>query len=231
MTSPMTLHGRRQDLDTEQWLRGRAPRGSQDRKWETWEPFKESPGGHNIYDIIADSKNNAYFTDIGKEHIGRIDAKTGKITLHETPTKGSGPRRGMMDEQDRFGSASIAATRSACSTPRPRNSRNGRCRRRGLTLTTWHVDKNGEVWTGSMINDRIVRLDPKTGQFVDYLLPRFDQHPPRIRRQHDDARHVLGRQQPRRLDHQAGAARLIFHMNGRANQRVRSRFLHDPPGT
>jgi streptogramin lyase len=35
------------------------------------------------------------------------------------------------------------------------------------------VDKNGEVWTGSMLNDRIVRLDPKTGQSVDYLLPRF----------------------------------------------------------
>src|SRR5207247_8517836 len=71
-------------------------------KWETWDPFKDSPRGHNIYDVIADSQNNAYFTDIGKEHIGRIDAKTGKLTMYETPTKGSGPRRGMMDAQDRL---------------------------------------------------------------------------------------------------------------------------------
>jgi virginiamycin B lyase len=34
------------------------------------------------------------------------------------------------------------------------------------------VDKNGEAWTGSMLNDRIDRLDPKTGQVVEYLLPR-----------------------------------------------------------
>ena len=34
------------------------------------------------------------------------------------------------------------------------------------------VDKNGNAWTGSMLNDRITRLDPKTGQFTEYLLPR-----------------------------------------------------------
>jgi streptogramin lyase len=34
------------------------------------------------------------------------------------------------------------------------------------------VDKNGEAWTGSMMNDRVTRLDPKTGTFVNYLLPR-----------------------------------------------------------
>ena len=31
---------------------------------------------HNIYDVIPDSKNNAYFTDFAAEYIGRIDAKT-----------------------------------------------------------------------------------------------------------------------------------------------------------
>jgi len=29
------------------------------------------------------------------------------------------------------------------------------------------VDKNGEAWTGSMINDQVDRLDPKTGQIID----------------------------------------------------------------
>ena len=27
-----------------------------------------------------------------------------------------------------------------------------------------HADKNGDAWTGSMLNDRIARLDTKTGQ-------------------------------------------------------------------
>ena len=34
------------------------------------------------------------------------------------------------------------------------------------------TDKNGEAWTGSMLSDRVSRLDPKTGEFVEYLLPR-----------------------------------------------------------
>jgi streptogramin lyase len=33
--------------------------------------------------------------------------------------------------------------------------------------------KNGaEVWTGSMLTDRVSRLDTATGEVVDYLLPR-----------------------------------------------------------
>jgi streptogramin lyase len=34
------------------------------------------------------------------------------------------------------------------------------------------LDKNGEVWTGSMTNDRVLRLNPKTGQMTEYMLPR-----------------------------------------------------------
>jgi streptogramin lyase len=34
------------------------------------------------------------------------------------------------------------------------------------------IDKNGEAWTGSMLNDRIARLDPKSGQFTEYVLPK-----------------------------------------------------------
>ena len=40
------------------------------------------------------------------------------------------------------------------------------------------VDKDGEAWTGSMISGRVARLDRKTVQFTEYLLPR----PTNIRR-------------------------------------------------
>src|SRR5207237_194518 len=48
-------------------------------KIETWEPFKNAPKGepHNIYDVVPDSQNNAWFTDFRHKHIGRIDAQTG----------------------------------------------------------------------------------------------------------------------------------------------------------
>ena len=34
------------------------------------------------------------------------------------------------------------------------------------------VDKNGDAWTGSMLSDRIARLDTKSGSVVEYLLPK-----------------------------------------------------------
>jgi virginiamycin B lyase len=172
MTSPMTL-----DVDGRIWTQNNGVGGVhrvdlKTGKWETWEPFKASPVGHNIYDVIGDSKNNVFFTDIGKEHIGRVDAKTGKVTLHETPTKGSGPRRAIMDDQDRLWFAQYRGNKIGLF-----DTKTEKFQEWPMT-TPWTqpydvaLDKNGDVWTGSMINDRIVRLDPKTGKTVDYLLPR-----------------------------------------------------------
>ena len=33
-------------------------------------------------------------------------------------------------------------------------------------------DKNGELWTGGMTTDRVVRLNPKTNETVEYMLQR-----------------------------------------------------------
>ena len=34
------------------------------------------------------------------------------------------------------------------------------------------LDKNEEAWTGSMLSDQVTRLNTKTGETVQYLLPR-----------------------------------------------------------
>jgi virginiamycin B lyase len=34
-----------------------------------------------------------------------------------------------------------------------------------------NFDKNGELWASTMHTDRVVRLDPKTGNTVQYLMP------------------------------------------------------------
>jgi streptogramin lyase/cytochrome c553 len=141
---------------------------------ETFSPFKDAPKGepHNIYDVIPDSQNNVYFTDFRQRHIGRIDAKTGEITLLAVPTGGSAPRRGMMDAQDRLWFGEFRGNRIAML-----DTKTGRFTE-WLTPTPWSapydvtVDRNGEAWTGSMMTDRVLRLNPETAQFVEYLLPR-----------------------------------------------------------
>ena len=61
--------------------------------FEPFEPFKgafEKGEVHNIYDVVPDSRNNAYFTDFEQGQIGRIDAKTGRSpsTRPRHPTRG-----------------------------------------------------------------------------------------------------------------------------------------------
>ena len=34
------------------------------------------------------------------------------------------------------------------------------------------MDKNGDVWTSGLLTYRVIRLNPKTGLMVEYLLPR-----------------------------------------------------------
>jgi len=143
--------------------------------FEPFEPFKgayEKGETHNIYDVVPDSKNNAYFTDFEQGQIGRIDAKTGSITFYQTPTPNSRPRRAWMDSDDRFWFAEYRVNRVGMFDTRTERFQEW------LAPTPWSapydvvVDKNGDVWTGSVTNDRVLRIDPKSGQSSEYLLPR-----------------------------------------------------------
>ena len=174
MVSPSASH-----IDGKLWMQNNGFAGVHrldlaSGKVETWEPFKAAPQGepHNIYDVIPDSKNNAYFTDFRQRHIGRIDAATGEVKLYAIPTAGSAPRRGMMDAQDRLWFGEYRGNRIGMFDTKSETFTEW------LTPTAWTapydvtVDKNGEAWTGSMVTDRIVRLKPDTGEFIEYLLPR-----------------------------------------------------------
>lgn len=139
-------------------------------KFELFKPFPDpSP---NIYDVISDARNNAYFTVFGADQIGKIDAKSGKITLYKTPTPNSAPRRGSIDSLGHLWFGEYRGNRIGMFDPETEQIREW------APPTPWAMpydvvaDKNGEAWAGSMLNDRVTRLDPRTGQMTDFLLPR-----------------------------------------------------------
>jgi streptogramin lyase len=141
---------------------------------ETFEPFKAAPKGepHNIYDVIPDSRNNAYFTDFRQRHIGRIDAVTGEVKLFAIPTPASAPRRGMMDAQDRLWFGEFRGNRIGMFDTKTETFREWLAPTPFSAPYDVTVDKNGEAWTGSMSTDRVLRLNPDSGEFTEYLLPR-----------------------------------------------------------
>jgi streptogramin lyase len=141
-------------------------------KLETFEPFKGMSGPHNIYDVIPDSKNNVYFTDFRQRHIGRIDARTGAIALFEIPTPNSAPRRGSMDAQDRLWFGEYRGDRIGMFDTKREEFKEWPIPPKWSSPYDVVVDRNGEAWTGSMLSDQVTRLNPATGETINYLLPR-----------------------------------------------------------
>ncbi len=144
-------------------------------KYENFDPLALLPGGRankSIYDIAADSGNNLYMTEFQNNYIVRLDAKTGVVTYYQAPTALSRNRRGNMDAQDRFWFAEY------------RGNKIGMFDTKQEKFSEWALptpftqpydvtfDRNGELWTGGMTTDRVVRLDPKTGQGIEYPLAR-----------------------------------------------------------
>jgi streptogramin lyase len=155
-------------------------------KIETWEPFKSAPKGepHNIYDVVPDSHNNAWFTDFRWRHIGRIDARTREVKLFEIPADKPvvAPRRGQMDAQDRLWFAEYRGDKIGMLDTKTGEFKQWDVAPKWSAPYDVALDKNGEAWTGSMVTDQVTRLDTRTGEAVTYLLPRSTN----IRRVHVD---------------------------------------------
>jgi streptogramin lyase len=133
--------------------------------------YNEKPVGHSTYGLAADSKSNIYICDIVGGNIGKIDGKTGKVTLYKTPTLNSGPRRASVDSQDRVWFGEYYANKLGMFDPKTEQFKEW------TSPTPWvgpypaKTDKNGEAWTAGMSTDLILRLDPRTGKFTEYMLP------------------------------------------------------------
>ena len=120
---------------------------------------------------MADSQNNLWMAEFTEGHLGKIDAKTKEVTWYATPTPHARARRMQIDDQDR-----ILVTEYRDQQGRAVRHQDGKIHRIQPAAVTRipyraNFDKNGEIWASTMSTDRVVRLDPKTGKSVQYLMP------------------------------------------------------------
>jgi len=148
------------------------------RQTELFKPFENIKGPHSVYSILADPQNNIWFMDFGGENVGRIDAKTGEISLYPTPTRRSRPRRGRLDAQGRLWFAEFGQDRVGVFDTRTEKFQEWEVPSKFFAPYDVVLDKNGDLWTGGMNADRILRLNTETGKFIEYPLP----HQTNIRR-------------------------------------------------
>jgi virginiamycin B lyase len=148
--------------------------------YQVVDPFKDMPVGrnHSPYGMTADKDNNLFFMDFGDESIGRVDAKTFRGTIYQTPTSRSRPRRTMLDDKGRLWFAEFAANKLGMFDIERESFKEWDVPTPHTYPYDVFLDKNGELWGGSMSNDRVLRFDPQSGMSVQYLLP----HQTNIRR-------------------------------------------------
>jgi streptogramin lyase len=142
-------------------------------EWDLVEPFPNLPRGqHSTYGIGADAGNNLFFTDYGGESVGRVDAKTGEVSMVATPTKKSKPRRGHVDGQGRWWFAEFYGDHAGVYDPKTNEVKEWKVPTEWTAPYDALADRTGTIWTAGMETDRIVRIDPKTGETIEYPLPR-----------------------------------------------------------
>jgi virginiamycin B lyase len=149
-------------------------------EYENLGPSK-NPAGKQVsaYGMPTDQFNNVYQLEFGGTSIGLRDAKTGIATIFQTPIKNSRPRRGRVDEQNRLWFAEFGGNAIALFDPRTAAIKEYPLPTKfSLPYDVVPNKDASEVWTGSMLNDQVTRLDTKSGQITEYLLPR----PTNIRR-------------------------------------------------
>ena len=142
-----------------------------DRTTKKFTPFLEVP---TSYGVDLDKDGNAWFsemTDGGK--IGKVDAKTLKVTKYAPPTNGR-PRRIFVAPDGMIWFAEFSAGRLAKFDPKTETFKEyplpgpapEEVAPYGLA-----VDRTGAVWYMSEKNQVLGRLDPNTGKVVEYPTP------------------------------------------------------------
>jgi streptogramin lyase len=77
-----------------------------------------------------------------------------------------------MDAQDRLWFAQYRGDRIAMFDTKTEAFKEWRVSPRWSAPYDVQLDKNEEAWTGSMLSDQVTRLNTKSGEMVQYLLPR-----------------------------------------------------------
>jgi streptogramin lyase len=130
----------------------------------------------NGYELPSDSQNNLWALEFGGagQKVGKVDAKTKKLTTWKSPFPRARPRRGQFDKDGILWFAEFGSNAIGSFNPKTQAFKEW------VLPTPWaqpydavKSEKTGEVWTASMATDRVTRFNPKTQEFVDYLLPEY----------------------------------------------------------
>jgi virginiamycin B lyase len=168
-----TMPGRRADKHTVRvdakgnlWSSG-SPLSKYDQETGKYKHFMEVPSS---YGITFDKDGNVWFCVLQKDgKIGRIDAKTEKVTQWSPPTQGT-PQRLAIDSNGIVWFGERTGHKIGRFDPKTETFKEYPLPGPSASPYAITVDKRG-VWYASTDQDLIGRLDPDTGKVIEYPFP------------------------------------------------------------
>jgi virginiamycin B lyase len=135
------------------------------------ENFATAEKTHKMYGSAIAANGDAIYCDIEGSTIAVLEHATGQVTLYPTPTRAAAPRRGSIDSAGNFWFGEWMASQLGMFDPQTKQIEEWR------PPIPWSGNyrairgKNGDVWSGGMSTDYVHRLNPKTGEWREYMLP------------------------------------------------------------
>lgn len=150
------------------WMAGN-PLQRYDPKAGEWNQFRELP---NTYGMVIDQNGDVWATEfLTGGALGKVDAKTLKVTKYQPPNKNSRPRRVTVDSKGYIWVGDWNGGAILRFDPKTETFREYKIPGPEPTPYALQVDANDNVWFTSHFNDYLGRLDPQTGKFTKYPLP------------------------------------------------------------
>jgi virginiamycin B lyase len=143
-----------------------------DPKTEKFSHIAEVP---SAYGIALDKDGNVWFAELRPDgRIGKVDAKTLKVTKYQEPTKAGFARRIIVADDGLVWFALFQAGKLAQFDPKSEQFKEFTLP--GPRATPYAVGEDSEhkIWYSSEWTDVLGRLDPASGKVVEYPIPRAE---------------------------------------------------------
>ena len=125
----------------------------------------DMPPGHRPHGVLVDRSGIAWTTGNGNGTIGRLDPASGKIVEYKTPSGGGGPHTLVITDDG----ATIWFTMQRGDKVASLDTKTGAIREYPMPGGPYGLalDKAGNVWVCRMGDNKMGRLDPRTGQTTE----------------------------------------------------------------
>jgi virginiamycin B lyase len=131
----------------------------------------DAPRGRGPYGISTASDGTVYYASLAGNYIGRINSKTGKVTVIEPPTPGQGARRVWADSKGRIWVSEWNSGQVGMYDPSTGKWREWHLPGENPRPYAVYVDEHDMVWLSDFAANALVRFNSEKESFETFSLP------------------------------------------------------------